>query len=195
MTIPAQMNVWEKEGNLSRSYVYAEDHLTFKEKEEKINKTKSKDSMLYNQIELVFNWRLGTRARPSSLVGSRTRARSLSLVGSIIFQNLGEPNQRWPPSPLIYQWQVSYHTSKTSEPWRCRDSREPSWDHSVISGRFTLVGGLRRGGRSAARGIYSGGRSAARWAVCGARDLQRWAVCCAMGGQRREQGDRGATIY
>ena len=58
MTIPAQINVWEKEGNLLRSYVYAEDHLTFKEKEEKINKTKSKDSMLYNQIELVFNWRL-----------------------------------------------------------------------------------------------------------------------------------------
>ena len=43
-----------------------------------------------------------------------------------------------------------------------------SWDHSVISGRFTLVGGLRRVGRSAARGIYSGGRSAARWAVSGA---------------------------
>ena len=124
--------------------------------------------MLYNQIELVFYWRLGTRARPSSLVGSRTRARSLSLVGSIIFQNLGEPNQRWPPSPPVYQWPVSYHTSKTSEPWRCRDSREPSWDHSVISGRFTLVGGLRRVGRSAARGIYSGGRSAARWAVSGA---------------------------
>ena len=100
-----KINVWKKEGNLSRGfppYDSVEDQktiVTIKEREEKINQKKSEglDSVQSDQEP----W----SAQPTVAT-----------------------------APSCYQWPVSIRTSRTRESWRCRASRKPSWDHSVISG-------------------------------------------------------------
>ena len=100
-----EINVWKKEGDLSRGFPPYDSvgdqktKVTNKEREEKINQKNSKgfDSVQSDQEP----W----SAQPTVAA-----------------------------APNCFSGTVSFRTSKTRESWRCRASRKPSCDHAVISG-------------------------------------------------------------